>query len=94
MQMSGSPILVPSPGLFSFCRFVLSNSSVLGFFFFFKSFLILFYYYPSEAFSFSNGRQERGGSGWHQRWGGTERDKKKGNCNRDIVCEGRKKCFQ
>lgn len=55
MQMSGSPILVPSPGLFSFCRFVLSNSSVLGFFFFLNLFLFCFIITPQKPFLFLMG---------------------------------------
>ena len=61
VQTSGSLILVPSLGFFSFCLFILSNSDVIGFvclFYPVTFYFVIFYYYPLEACLFSNERQK------------------------------------
>ena len=68
MQVSGSLILMPSLGLFSFSLFVLSNSSVLVF----VLSLLYFIYFPLEACSLTRDRKEVyldgrvGGRNWEE----------------------------
>lgn len=66
MWISGSLVCVSSPGLFSVCSFVLSNSDVLQF---------VSFYFPLEACLLSSGRWKGSSSGWQSRFGGTGRNR-------------------
>lgn len=68
-RTSGSPILVPSLGLFSL--FVLSNSDELVF--------LSSHYHPLEACLFLNQRKKGSRSGWKGKWRRPGRSRGRGN---------------